>query len=52
MKKERKVWAMTLIAFWSLAPNQTKRKVIRVWEGFLVSNRANSFPNAGISLNL
>ncbi|MFZ5972583.1 MAG: TonB-dependent receptor plug domain-containing protein [Bacteroidota bacterium] len=23
MKKERKVWAMTLIAFWWLAPNQT-----------------------------
>ncbi|HEY4653296.1 MAG TPA: TonB-dependent receptor plug domain-containing protein [Cyclobacteriaceae bacterium] len=23
MKKEREVWAMTLIAFWSLAPNQT-----------------------------
>ena len=23
MKKERKVWAITLIAFWWLAPNQT-----------------------------
>lgn len=23
MKKERKVWAITLIAFWALAPNQT-----------------------------
>lgn len=24
MKKEKKVWAITLIAFWALAPNQTK----------------------------
>lgn len=26
MKKEQKVWAMTLIAFWCLAPNQTKAR--------------------------
>ncbi len=29
MKKERKVWAITLIAFWWLAPNQTNARQIQ-----------------------